>query len=179
MIATITRPDGSQLSDEIPFEVLPERQFTGKPDKGLVPPFKVVPVSPEDEEQWTSLWPDLGPETSQEDQAEVAYKPLNINGEIHVFYSTIFGPYRKTLDTLKAKGETVSQLFDNGYQVWIGYHAILQESSKKDQSVDLDTDRLEAVLDDDRIRVAQMQVKQAMQTAFLREELLKVQAQSE
>jgi hypothetical protein len=179
VIATITRPDGSQLSDEILFEVLPERQAAGKPDKGLVPPFKILPVSPDDEEQWTALWPDLGADTNPEEQAEVAYKPLNINGEIHVFYSTVFGPYRKTLDSLKAQGATISQLFDNGYQVWIGYHAILQESSKKDQSNDLDPDQLEGVLDEDRIRVAQMQVKQAVQTARLREELLKSQTQTE
>lgn len=179
VIATITRPDGSQLSDGVPFEILPARQSTAKPDKGMVPPFHIVPVSPEDEEQWTTLWPDLGEDATPEEQARVAYKPLNINGEIHVYYSTIFTPYRETLDSLKAKGETAAQFFDNGYQVWIGYHAILQESAKKDQGIDLDAEKLEMVLDEDRIRVAQMQAKQALQTARLREELLKAQAETE
>lgn len=177
VIATITRPDGSQLSDEISFEILPARQSTAKPDKGMVPPFRIVPVSPEDEEQWTTLWPELGENATQEEQSRVAYKPLNINGEIHVYYSTIFTPYRETLDSLKLKGESAAQFFANGYQVWIGYHAILQESAKKEQIVDLDTEQLEIVLDEDRIRVAHMQVKQALQTARLREELVKAQAE--
>lgn len=179
VIATITRPDGSQLADEVPFEVHPARQAASKPEKGMVPPFRIVPVSPEDEEKWTTLWPDLGDDASPEEQARVAYKPLNINGEIHVYYSTVFAPYRQTLDSLKSQGETPAQFFDNGYQVWIGYHAILQESAKKDQSIDLDSEKLEIVLDEDRIRVAQMQVKQALQTARLREELVKAQADNE
>lgn len=179
VIATITRPDGSQLSDEVPFEVRPARQTTAKPDKGMVPPFRIVPVSPEDEEKWTTLWPDLGEDATPEEQARVAYKPLNINGEIHVYYSTIFTPYRQTLDSLKTKAETTAQFFESSYQVWIGYHAILQESAKKDQGIDLDVEKLELVLNEDRIRVAHMQVKQALQTARLREELLRAQAVTE
>jgi hypothetical protein len=179
VIATITRPDGSQLSDEVPFEIQPQRQALGKPDKGLVPPFSVLPVSPEDEEKWSTLWPHLGEGTDPAEQASVAYKPLRIAGEIHVYYSTIFGPYKETLDSLKAQGAGLAQFFDNGYQVWIGYHAILQENAKKDQTIDLDPEKLEAVLDDDRVRVATMQVKQAVQTARLKCDLLKAQGQAE
>lgn len=178
VIATITRPDGSQLSDEVPFEIQPARQAPAKPEKGMVPPFRIIPVSPEDEEEWTTVWPNLGEDATQEEQAKVAYKPMNVNGEILVYYSTIFAPYRQMLDSLKSQGETAAQFFDNGYQVWIGYHAILQESAKKDQSSDMDIDELDAVWEEDRIRVAQMQVKQALQTARLREELLKAQAET-
>jgi len=178
VIATITRPDGSQLIAEIPFEILPARQSTAKPDKGMVPPFHIIPVSPDEEEQWTTLWPHLGEGASSEDQSRVAYKPLNINGEIHVYYSTVFTPYRDTMNSLKNQGEAAAQFFENAYQVWIGYHAILQESAKKEHGMELDPDKLELILEDDRIRVGQMQVKQALQTARLREELLKAQAES-
>lgn len=173
VIATITRPDGSQLSDEVDFEILPARQAAAKPDKGLVPPFQIIGISPEDEVLWQSLWPNL----SEEDQETVAYKPLNANGEIHVYYSKIFKPYRETLDALASKGEAVAQYFNNGYQVWIGYHAILQESGKKEKT-DIDPEVLDAVLDDDRSRVAQMQVKQALHTARLQEELMKAKAEA-
>ena len=179
VIATITRPDGSQLSDEVPFEIQPARQAPGKPEKGLVPPFHVSPVSPEDEEKWSMLWPNLGEGADPADQASVAYKPLNIGGEIHVYYSTIFAPYKETLDSLKSQGAGLAQFFDNGYQVWIGYHAILQENAKKDQSLDLDPEKLELMMDDDRVRVATMQVKQAMQTARLHSALLKAQGQTD
>jgi hypothetical protein len=179
VIATITRPDGSQLSDEVPFEVQAQRQAPGKPDKGLVPPFRVLPVSPEDEEKWSMLWPHLGEGTDPAKQASVAYKPQRIGGEIHVYYSTIFGPYKETLDSLKAQGQGLAQFFDNGYQVWIGYHGILQDSAKKDPTLELDPEKFDAMMDDDRVRVATMQVKQALQTARLRSDLLKAQGQAE
>jgi hypothetical protein len=180
VIATITRPDGSQLFDEIPFEILPQREARGKTDQGLVPPFKVIPVSPEDEERWATLWPNLGEDSMPDEQAAVAYKPLNVAGEIHVYYSTVFAPYKQTLDSLKSQGESMAKFFDNGYQIWIGYHAILQESAKKDKELeDLDPDTLETVLDHGRVRVAQMQVKQALHTAKLQFELMKAKSQAE
>lgn len=179
VIATITRLDGSQISDSVSFEVKPQKEEPTKPDKGMVPPFKILPVSPDDEEKWSTLWPTLGENSTPEQQSQVAYKPLNINGEIHVYYSTVFKPYREVLESLKSQSESTAQFFENGYQVWIGYHAILQESAKKEKSHDLDLEKLDALLDDDRIRVAQMQVKQALQTAKLREELLKAKVNSE
>jgi hypothetical protein len=179
VIATITRLDGSQLTDEVPYLILPQRESRSRPEQGLVPPFKILPVSPDEEETWSSLWPNLGDGSDPEAQAGVAYKPLNVNGEIHVYYSTIFSLYRHTLDNLKTQGESLAQFFDNSYQVWIGYHAILQESAKREYEVDLDLEKLESVLDSDRTRVAQMQVKQALQTARLQYDLLKVRSQAE
>lgn len=182
IIATITRPNGSQITDQIPFEILPQREAASKPDKGLVPPFKIVPISPDnpdDEETWATIWPNLAEGAKAEDKASVAYKPLNINGEIHVFYSTAFSPYRQTLDNLKMQGEALAQFFDNSYQVWIGYHAILQESARREQSYDGDTERLESMFEFDRVRVAQMQVKQASQTSKLQFDLLKAKSQSD
>jgi hypothetical protein len=115
-----------------------------------------------------------------DEQAAVAYKPLNVAGEIHVYYSTVFAPYKQTLDSLKSQGESMAKFFDNGYQIWIGYHAILQESAKKDKELeDLDPDTLETVLDHGRVRVAQMQVKQALHTAKLQFELMKAKSQAE
>jgi hypothetical protein len=176
IIATITRPDGTQLSDETVFQVLPALEVPAKMDKGQVPPFKIIPVSPEQEEKWNALWPHLGEEVGPDKQAQVAYKQLKVSGETHVYYSTIFAPYRETLDMLKSRGGNLAQFFDNAYQVWIGYHAILQENARKDSSVEIDPDKLDTVLEEDRVRVARLQAKQALQTAKLREELVKALA---
>lgn len=178
VIATITRPDGTQLSDEVPFEIMPALQVPTQPDKGLVPPFKIFAVSPEEEETWTTLWPALSEDVGAEKQASVGYKQLKVNGEIHVYYSTVFGPYLEALNSLKSRGETVAQYFNNSYQVWIGYHAILQDSARRDSASDMDSDNLEPMLEEERVRVAKLQVKQALQMANIREDLLKAKVAS-
>ncbi len=53
IIVTLTKPDGSQLSDQIDFEVLPAIEQKGKKAKGFVPDFEIIPINPEDD---TELW---------------------------------------------------------------------------------------------------------------------------
>lgn len=85
----------------------------------------------------------------------------------HVFYSTIFTPFREEVEKLKIHTPALSEFFRTNYEIWIAYHAILQVNSKIEAREDVDEDVLERLLEDDRIRVARMQVKQAYKTAEL------------
>ena len=179
IVATLTKPDGKQLQDSIPFEVLPAKEAKSKREKGLVPPFTVLPVSPEDVEIWSDLWPDLSEGVTGDEQAVVAYKAMKAGGEIKVYYSTVFEPYRSMVDGLKQENPALAPLFETSYAVWVGYHAILQEQAKNTIPEGVDEQSAERILEEDRIRVARMQVKQALQTANLRSQLMKAEAEVE
>jgi hypothetical protein len=169
--ASITRPDGTQLTDKVDFVVLPELVVTTKKEKGLVPPFRVVPISPDDVELWGQTWPDLQEGASEDKVRAVAYKPIAAAGETIVYYSTVFGPYQDQLEALKSGAAALASLFETAYQVWIGYHAILQQQAVTPEGVEDEV--IERIEEDDRVRVAKMQVKQALQTAKLRQQLMK------
>jgi len=179
VVATLTKPDGTQLQDSIPFEVLPAKEEKSKREKGLVPPFTVLPVSPEDVEIWSDLWPELSEGVTADEQAAVAYKAMKAGGEIKVYYSTVFESYRSMVDRLKQENPALAPLFQTSYEVWIGYHAILQEQARATLPEGIDEPAAERILEEDRIRVARMQVKQALQTANLRIQLMKAEAEVE
>lgn len=179
IIVTITRPDGTQLQDTITYEVLAPREETTKKDKGLVPPFSVHPVSPDNIGLWEDVWPDLGEGVATEDQAAVAYKAMTAGGLIKVYYSTIFGAYKQTIDHLKQESPVLAQLFETNYAVWVGYHAILQENAKAEMPAEIDDTAADHMLEQDRMRVARMQVKQALQTAKLKQQYMKQGAATE
>jgi hypothetical protein len=178
VIVTITRPDGSQVTDEVAFEVLPATEEKAKKEKGFIPPFNIVPINPYDnQEQWDSAWPTLDPSTvTAQDLESIAYKPVNLSGVIHVFYSTVFGPFKAQSEKLKNQNAALSELFRTNYEVWIGYHAILQEKGRNSGVEDVEMTTLEGLLETDRVRVAQMQVKQAMQTASLQHEAMRAKS---
>jgi hypothetical protein len=180
VVATITRPDGSQIVDQVAFEILLAVEQKAKREKGYVPPFKIVPVDPADNpEDWALAWPDLDETCSPEALEGVAYKPVNVGGVIHVFFSTIFRPYKEQMNKLKSQSAAVAELFNTNYAIWIGYHAILQEQGRNSDGDDIDPDRLEHLLEKDRTRVAQMQVKQAVRTAELQNRSLRATAVAE
>jgi len=180
IIASITRPDGSQITDQVPFEVLPAIEEKAKKEKGFVPPFKIVPVNPYDRpEQWSSVWPDLDENSPVEKLEGVAYKPVNLGGVIHVFYSTIFTPFKAQVEKLNTETPALSDLFRTNYEVWIGYHAILQLQGGTNETEEIETETLDQLLERDRIRVAQMQVKQAVRTAELQQRLMRASVASE
>lgn len=166
--AALTRLDGSQLADSIDFEIFPPQEEKAKTSKGQVPPFDIIPINPDDDAQvWAMVWPNLSENVSTEQQSTVAYKPMRIGGGIIVYYSTIFAPFRENVDKLKIQSATLTDLFRTNYQIWIGYHAILQESSRTGTSVPIDEAVLERLLEDDRTRVARVQVKEATRMAEL------------
>ncbi len=168
IIVTITKPDGTQLSDAIDFEVLPALEVHGRKAKGFVPPFDIVAINPVDNaETWNQVWTEIPDDSSADRLASVAYKPLRAGGGITVYYSTVFGPFQDQMDKLKNDSPAMPELFRVNYEVWIGYHAIIQENSRGDAPAELDDEIVDRMLEADRNRVALMQVKQAKSTADL------------
>jgi hypothetical protein len=167
VIVSITKPDGSQLTDQVEFEVLAQLEETTKKTKGLVPKFDVIPINPADNpEQWAAAWPHLDENVGDDELASVAYKPVPVGGGIVVYYSTIFAPFKTQMERLKEEAAALPALFRTNYEIWIGYHAILQENARSDMPT-IDDDQLDEILEEDRVRVAKMQVKQARSTAEL------------
>ena len=179
VIVTLTKPDGTQLTDAVDFEVLPPVEEKAKKAKGLVPPFEIIPIHPvEDAEKWDMVWPDLSEDADEEQQASVAYKPLPVGGSINVYYSKVFAPFKQMRDKLQLENSALADLFRSNYEVWIGYHAILQENSRKLVNEELEQEVMDRLLEADRTRVAQMQVRQALRSAELMQKILQNQATS-
>lgn len=169
IVCTITRPDGTQLLAERPYEVLPPLEQQANKVKAQVPPFDIIPINPDDhEDKWNFAWPELGNDASYEDLRKVAYRPVRVGGGIIVYYSTIFTPFAAEMDRLKTQSQVLHDLFRRNYEVWIGYHAILQDSNRKQNGLEL-----EQLLEAERAHVASMEVKQALKIAELMRKLLK------
>jgi hypothetical protein len=130
----------------VDFEVLPVMEEKAKKEKGFIPPFNIVEVNPYDHaELWTTAWTELDPGTATTSKLEsVAYRPMNLDGVIHVFYSTIFGPFKEQSEKLKRESPALSELFRTNYEVWIGYHAILQEKARNEDIEGLEIEPLES-----------------------------------
>ena len=176
IIAAVTKPDSSQVSDGVDFEILPESEKQSKQSKGLVPPFDIIPISP-DHDKWALVWPDL--EETQADVQSVAYKPMTLpGGAITVYYSTVFTPFKTQIENLKARSEVLLDLFKTNYEIWIGYHAILQTKSVPEKGSTMEEDAFEVHMEKERARVAQMQVKQALRTAELMCRLTREQSEA-
>lgn len=172
IIVTLTKPDGSQLSDAIEYEVFAAIEQKTKPSKGNIPPFNVIPIHPEDNaEQWHSTWPEMGETPSSEEVNAVAYRAVRGGGGINVFYSSVFPPFAEVVDRLKTSNQPLLELFTTQYEIWIGYHAILQESRKHSTPDGVEPEAMERLLDLDRAVVARMQVKQALQVGELMRKL--------
>lgn len=72
------------------------------------------------------------------------------------------------IEKLKREEPLLYKFFETNYKVWIGYHAILQLNSKKDSNIpEEDELKINTELEKERSRVAQMQVKQALESARL------------
>jgi hypothetical protein len=178
IIVTLTRPDGTQLTDNTGFSVLPERVENTSKARGEVPPFEIFAISPEDE-AWATVWPDLAETTDVEKQGAVAYKHVPAQGGIYVYYSKIFRPFREQMDHLRLSSPTMADFFRVNYEVWIAYHAILQaqdERASSDTSIPEET--RDKLAEQECIRVATMQVKQALKTAELMHQAVQQQASS-
>ncbi|MBL7876766.1 MAG: hypothetical protein JNL53_13955 [Cyclobacteriaceae bacterium] len=165
IIVTLTKPDGDQLRSEIEYEVLQPLEKPAKEEKGFIPDFEVLPISPEsDLEKWNLLWPNV-----QEDSKEisdVAYRPQKIGAKTIVYYSTIFGPFSSMCERLKRESPLLFKFFETNYKVWIGYHAILQLNTEINNE-EQDELKISIEQEKERSRVAQMQVKQALESAKL------------
>ena len=186
ILASITRLNGQQIISEINFEILPERD-KNKIGKGKVPPFDIQPINP-DSSNWITVWPDLD-ECDQDEKSKVAYKLIHTENMNIVYYSTVFGPYVNMIEKLKTENQALLELFQNQYEIWIGYHAILQEMQKNydilhdieesgtDDGAD-NKDLVDKFMDEERTVVAEMQIKQALTAAKLLRQLQKFDKKS-
>lgn len=158
VVVTMTRLDGSQLTDSIDFALIAPKPQPAQQGKGKIPPFEVFPINPDDPE-WNSLWD----EEEYKDKNAVAYKALKTQGKIIVYYSTVFTPFAQTIARLKLQSESKMKLFTTNYKVWIGYHAIIQlKGQQSEDAAKSDDGAIELERDHERVRVAQLQLKQAM-----------------
>lgn len=168
IIATLTRPDGSQIESRIPFTILPARVEPGKTQKGLVPAFNIIPIDLDDE-SFDQIWDNV----EAADRTTVAYKVVAGAEGLNVYYSTGFGPFKEQSEALKRK-PGVAASFENHYKIWIGYHAIVQHQQRSAvASLDIDDEQLDKLLEHERAVVAEMQVKQALRMAETQAEAAK------
>lgn len=176
IIASLTLPDGKQLTDQIDFEVLPPNVERVKEARGEVPPFSIVPIDPDqDSELWDRVWTEV-PHDDKEKRLTVAYRAEMVQGEVKVYYSKVYPPFADCITKLKGKTDVLAQLFTTHYEIWIGYHGILQQTGRKTDPPTTDDAGTERVLEADRARVALMQVKQALSTAELQYKYLRESA---
>jgi hypothetical protein len=174
IVAALTKPDGSQIRDERDYVILPPQEEKVKVKKGLVPPFEILPIHPENEpETWENLWPNYGDDVTSDKQASVAYRVLHAQNKVIVYYSIIFRPYLEQIERLKQGSQALVEIFDRNYKIWIGYHAILQDRAQTNESQEIPEDIIDSIKEQERIRVARMQVKQALRTAELTQDLLR------
>lgn len=113
---------------------------------------------------------------TEEKIKSVAYKSIpQADGAVVVYYSTVFPAFRYQVEKLKLQSETLLSLFETNYKMWIGYHAILQQNENYGSPSGADEDAYEKLFEDERVRVAQIQVKQAMNAAELMHRLSREQ----
>jgi hypothetical protein len=168
VIASLTRPDGTQIVSRVLFELLPRREKEAKKDQGYVPPFEIKPITPEQSETWNALWPnDMD---DPEVQKSHAYKAFQAGGAVTVYYSTVFGPYREAVERLKSLQSPRLPIFETHYEIWIGYHAILQSQHPVEETNELGEEAIEQIQELERQTVAKMQVRQALRIAELLEQ---------
>lgn len=168
VIATLTRPDGTQLVSKVLFELAPAREKEAKKSRGQVPPFEIKPISPENSETWNLLWPDDHDDPGL--QSAHAYRALPAGGAITVYYSTIFTPYREVVERLKTSLPARCASFETNYAVWIGYHAILQTQHKSTEASGMTDEAIDQIQEIERQTVAKVQIRQALRTAELIEQ---------
>ncbi|MDB2318018.1 hypothetical protein N9V88_00360 [bacterium] len=152
---------GNQLMGEVVnYEVAPARERKVKKSTEKIPDFDITPISPDEvPEVWEELgWSDL----AEEEQLKVAYKPVSSGSKTVIYYSTVFTPFKNQENKLKSKSQALSRSFRQNYEIWIGYHAILQMQAENSTSLTGDDDeKIEKLLEEERSRVARVQIRQA------------------
>jgi hypothetical protein len=171
VIVTLTKPDGTQLESRVLFEVVAPVEREARRMQGHVPPFDILPVSPEDGELWSALWEEDS--ESAAEQVKHAYKILPTAGKTVVYYSTVFEPYKATVEKLKNSYPGRLAAFETHYQIWVGYHAILQSQRSTQEKSGVTTEALEQIQELERQTVAQMQVKVALRLAEMAEDKIR------
>jgi hypothetical protein len=169
--AVLRTPSGGEFRSAVGYEITAPVYAGEKGKRGKVPDFEVLPISPDKEDDvdlWVQLWPQHEG-ASRAKKSEAAYKVLKSNEKTVVYYSIGYGPYVERLERMNAKSKALAGLFDENYQIWIGYHAILQlpAEQKADESES-------EAMEDERRRVAQVQLRVAEEMSELQRKASKI-----
>lgn len=168
-IASLTRPDGQQLTSAVDYSILAPEQRKTRKALSRVPPFKIVEIDP-DHERWGEVWPQV-PSDVKSEYERVAYKAIPARNLTIVFYSSAFRPYKETMEKLSLQTAGRKEMFAIQYKIWIAYHAIIQQSHASETNYGIPEDDRERLQDIERRAVAEMQVRQALRTVEIMERL--------
>lgn len=160
VVVTLTKPNGDQLKAEIAFEIIEALDKPANLQRGKIPDFEVLPITPGDDDRWRDLWPNNFDE--ENDITSVAYTATQVGTKTIVYYSTVFNDFHAMCEKLKRENPVLYGFFETHYKVWIGYHAILQMKAGQDPG---DNEELAQEQERERTRVARMQVRQALESA--------------
>lgn len=177
IIVAITKPDGSQVEARVDYEIMPKQKATAEKQTVNIPDFKIQRIDPyKRPELFEQIWDDV----KKQDIEKVAYKATKTSDGVLVSYSSAFGPYREQMDRLK-KQVNLAERFKKNYEIWIGYHAILQlqEGSKIAADIDVEDEKLDRIQERERALVAVMQATQAIKTAELQKSAAAAEASSD
>jgi hypothetical protein len=160
---TVTKPDGMQLTSDVAGTVTAAPVVSSKASRAPIPDFDIVGIHPKDDGNiWNTLWPDLDADDSTEDRlASVAYKTLKTQ-KLVVYYSKVFAPFVAEMQKLTLSDSQLLPYFKTNYEVWIGYHAILQYAEATPSA---SAEEMWSQLESERCRVATVEVKQALKYA--------------
>ena len=172
---TLTKPDGTQLKSDVVGTVVPAPVKSSKASRAPIPDFDIVGIHPKDDgTTWNALWPDLdADDCSEEKLASVAYRVLKTD-KLIVYYSKVFTPFASELQKLTLADSPLLPYFRTNFEVWIGYHAILQHA---DSGSNGKAEEIGSQLEDERCRVATVEVKQAVKSSEIMHRLQVAQSQ--
>jgi hypothetical protein len=126
-----------------------------------------MPVSPRDVEAWTMVWPELPPDTTPEkDLVKVAYRPLKVGDSLFVYYSSVNEHFAEVMEKYAHRGP-LRNAFQTEYEIYTAFHAILQHVDPPDFE-GITPEMADRLMEEERSRVAKMQVKESLRLASIR-----------
>lgn len=134
------------LSDKISYKIIEKPLVKDSKKQVSVPVIKPVPVSGFEDPNWgRNGWP--------YDVNKVASSSVMDEGELDVFYSTVFPPYKQQLDSILKNKPALGPAFINQYEILVSLHSVLLENNKKDAA---DLEDIEKWEQQERCRFAVM-----------------------
>jgi len=129
-IIELHRVGQTSLKESLQYEII--EKPIAKPSKkqisvpNILPP---VPVNGPDDTNWSDQnWP--------EDINEVASSSVMSTGELIVYYSTVFPPYKQRYDQISRSNPSALAAFVKQYEFQLILHSLLLESRNKIESIE-------------------------------------------
>jgi len=123
----LSRPGMPVLADERPFQIVAIPPAHQGRRRIALPPFDVRPVEGPDDPQWSNLsWPD--------EIAQVAFTSETENGQLVVYYSTVFPRFSAQQQTFEGRDPALAVSFVRRYEIWLAVHSFLRSQDEQAQS---------------------------------------------